>query len=65
MHPFRHILLWLALLGPCAAAASGRGGEIDTLVTVEDVRITERSLKEARTPIAVSYTHLTLPTKRP
>ena len=51
MHPFRHILLWLALLGPCAAAASGRGGEIDTLVTVEDVRITVRSLKEARTPI--------------
>ncbi len=51
MRPFLHILLWLALLGPCAAAASGRGGEIDTLVTVEDVRITVRSLKEARTPI--------------
>lgn len=50
MHSFRHILLWLALLGPCAAMASGHGGEIDTLVTVDEVRITARSLKERPTP---------------
>lgn len=50
MHSFRHILLWLALLGPLAGTAGVRSEGIDTLITVDEVRITARSLKERPTP---------------
>lgn len=44
------MLLSLALLGPLAGTAGVRPEGIDTLITVDEVRITARSLKERPTP---------------
>lgn len=44
------MLLSLALLGPLAGTAGVRSEGIDTLITVDEVRITARSLKERPTP---------------
>lgn len=50
MRHLRNILLWLALAAPLAGTADERPEGIDTLITVEEVRITARSLKERPTP---------------
>lgn len=50
MRHLRNILLWLALTAPLAGTADERPEGIDTLITVEEVRITARSLKERPTP---------------